>query len=129
MFTVEHRDRARRLLLERAHSDPRIVAAAVVGSEASGRVDRWSDLDLTFGVSDDASLEEVLAEWTRAVDAELDAPDLFDVHVGPTVYRVFLLPGNLQVDLSFTPAARFGPLGPDFRLPFGTAVEDACASR
>jgi hypothetical protein len=124
MFTIEQRDRARRLLLERAHSDQRIVGAAVVGADAAGRVDRWSDLDLTFGVSNDASVDEVLAEWTRIVDAELDAPDLFDVHVGPTVYRVFLLPGNLQVDLSFTPAARFGPLGPNFRLLFGTAIED-----
>jgi hypothetical protein len=66
----------------------------------------------------------VLSEWTRELCLELDAVHLFDVHVGPTVYRVFLLPGNLQMDLSFTPAARFGPLGPDFRLLFGTAVGD-----
>jgi hypothetical protein len=124
VFTVEERDQARRWLLDRARSDRRIVAAAVVGSDAAGRVDRWSDLDLTFAVADEASLEEVLSDWTRAVDEGLDAPDLFDVHVGPTVYRVFLLPGNLQVDLSFTPAARFGPLGPEFRLLFGSAVED-----
>ena len=123
-FTVEQRDRARRLLLDRANADPNIVAAAAVGAEAGGRVDRWSDLDLTFAVSGQATVDEVLADWTRAVDDDLDAPCLFDVHVGPTVYRVFLLPGNLQVDLSFTPAARFGPLGPDFKLLFGTAVED-----
>jgi hypothetical protein len=122
-FTVEERASARRRILERAEQDPRVVAAAVVGAEAAGRVDRWSDLDLTFAVSDGGSLEEVLDEWTQDLRMELDAVHLFDVHVGPTVYRVFLLPGNLQVDLSFTPASRFGALGPNFRLLFGSAVE------
>jgi hypothetical protein len=123
-FSVEERDSARRRVLERADRDPRIVAAAVVGAEAAGQVDRWSDLDLTFAVADGTAVEEVLDDWTREVGADLDAVHLFDVHVGPTVYRVFLLPGNLQVDLSFTPASRFGALGPNFRLLFGTAVED-----
>ena len=124
LFTVEERDSARRRILEREEEDPRVVAAAVVGEEAAGRVDRWSDLDLTFGVSEGTAIEKVLAEWTRELDAELDAAHLFEVHVGPTAYRVFLLPGNLQVDLSFTPVARFGTLGPNFRLLFGAAVEN-----
>jgi hypothetical protein len=123
-FSVEERESARRRVLERADEDPRVVAAAVVGAEVAGRVDRWSDLDLSFGVADQTAVEGVLDEWTRELGAELDAVHLFDVHVGPTVYRVFLLPGNLQMDLSFTPAARFGALGPNFRLLFGTAVED-----
>jgi hypothetical protein len=108
-------------VLERAQADARVVAGAVVGAEARGAVDRWSDLDLTFGVADGASVGGVLADWTAALAAELDAVDLFDLQVGATVYRVFLLPGNLQVDLSFSPAGRFGARGPDFRLLFGTA--------
>jgi hypothetical protein len=123
-FSVAQRDRTRSLLLERAHEDARIVAGAVVGAEARGRVDRWSDLDLTFGLAEDASLDAVLADWTRALADQLDAVSLFDVWRGATVYRVFLLPGNLQVDLSFTPRAEFGPFGPDFKLLFGTAVAD-----
>jgi predicted nucleotidyltransferase len=107
-FSVEERESARRRVLSRAEADPRIVAAAVVGAEAAGRVDRWSDLDLTFGVAEGTAVDEVLDEWTRELGAQLDAVHLFDVHVGPTVYRVFLLPGILQLDLSFTPAARFG---------------------
>jgi hypothetical protein len=124
LFTVEERDRARQRLLDRARDDPRVVAAAAVGAEAAGRLDRWSDLDLTFGVADGTAIEDVLEEWTSELDAELDAVHLFDVHVGPTVYRVFVLPGILQVDLSFTPAPRFAALGPNFRLLFGTAVEN-----
>ena len=54
---------------------------------------------------------------------ELDAVQLFDLPSGPSIYRVFLLPGCLQLDLSFTPAAEFGAGGPKFRLLFGAAVE------
>ena len=42
---------------------------------------------------------------------------------GHIIYRVFLLPGGLQVDLSFMPASRFGAGGPRFRLLFGEAHE------
>src|SRR5207247_6863263 len=37
--------------------------------------------------------------------------------------RVFLLPGCLQFDLSFTPASQFGASGPKFKLISGVAVE------
>ena len=121
VFSVHERERVRERLLERARADARVVAGALVGAEARGSADRWSDLDLTFGLIDGARVEEVLADWTTGLAAELDAVDLFDVHVGSTVYRVFLLPGSLQVDLSFTPEAEFEALGPDFRLLFGTA--------
>jgi hypothetical protein len=123
VFSVQERERVRERLLERAHADARVVAGAVVGAEAHGSADRWSDIDLTFGLNDVASVDEVLADWTKDLAAELDAVHLFDVKVGSTVYRVFLLPGNLQVDLSFTPGAEFGALGPNFRLLFGTAVK------
>src|SRR5262249_51895949 len=83
----------------------------------------WSDLDLTFAVADDAPLLDVLRDWTRIVDAEFDAVQLFDLPAGASIYRVFLLPGCLQFDLSFTPASAFGATGPKFRLLFGTAVE------
>jgi predicted nucleotidyltransferase len=124
MFTVEQRDRVQRALIERAERDPRVTSAALVGSEAGGTADRWSDVDLTFAISDEASLDDVLGDWTHALEEEFDAPCLFDVWTGPTVYRVFLVPGNLQVDLSFTPAARFGPTSPRFRLLFGEIGED-----
>ena len=127
MFTVRERERAREWLLKRAQNDARVVAGAVVGAEAHGSADRWSDVDLTFGLAHGASIDEVLGEWTKDLAAELDAVDLFDVQVGSTVYRVFLLPGNLQVDLSFTPQAEFGARGPDFRLLFGTAVQRPAA--
>lgn len=58
-----------------------------------------------------------------AVRNEMDGVDLFDLPVGSTIYRVFLLPGNLQVDLSFAPEPDFGATGPRFRLLFGEAID------
>lgn len=123
MFTVEERERIRARLLEVAEADDRVVAAAVVGAEAGGRVDRWSDLDLTFAVRDGVAAAGVIESFTAIMAAEFGAEHLFDLPAGPSLYRVFLVPGALQVDLSFTPAAEFGARGPEFRLLWGEAVE------
>ena len=112
----------RERVLELASSDSRVVAGAVIGSLAHGEGDRWSDLDLTFAVSDSVALVRVLADWTRDLAATVDAIQLFDLPSGPTTYRVFVLPGCLQLDLSFTPASAFGPGGPRFSLLFGSVA-------
>jgi hypothetical protein len=119
VFTVEQRDAVRERLLQLAEDDERIVAGAAVGSLAVGGGDRFSDLDLTFAVADDAQVAEVLADWTRTLADELVAIHLVDLERGPTIYRVFLLPDALQFDLSLTPAADFRPAGPRFALLFG----------
>lgn len=121
MFSPEDRERVRDLLIQKARADLRLVAAAAVGSSAAGG-DRWSDLDLTFGVADGVPVEAVLTDWTHCLESELRAVVLFDLPLRSTIYRVFLLPGMLQVDLSFTPATEFGALGPRFQLLFGEAV-------
>jgi hypothetical protein len=122
MFTVDDRNRVRDRVLALAASDPRVVAGAVVGSLALHEGDRWSDLDLTFAVANDASVADVLNDWTQTIIDEYDAVMLFDLPAGPSIYRVFMLPGCLQFDLSFTPAAAFGATSPKFRLLFGEAV-------
>ena len=123
MFSVIDRDRLRERVLQWAASDRRIVAGAVVGSLALDEGDRWSDLDLTFAVTDNLPVHEVLEDWTRKLVDEFDAAHLFDLPSGATIYRVFLLPGCLQFDLSFTPASEFGANGPKFKLLFGSSVE------
>lgn len=127
MFSTEDRDRIRDHVMQLAASDARVVSGAVVGSLALSDGDRWSDLDLTFAVADEFSISNVLEEWTQDLIEKFDAAHLFDLPSGPSIYRVFLLPGCLQLDLSFTPASNFGAAGPKFRLLFGKAVERAYA--
>jgi hypothetical protein len=123
VFNIGDRDRVRDRVLDMASSDPRVVAGAVLGSLAHDEGDRWSDLDLIFAVADDVPVTEVLEAWSRTVVREFSAVHLFDLPSAPIIYRVFLLPGCLELDLSFAPASEFGAGGPKFRLLFGEAVE------
>ena len=79
MFTVEERDALRERVLRLAEEDARVVAGAAVGSLALGGGDRYSDLDLTFSVADEAPVATVLDEWTRTLVDELDAVHLTDL--------------------------------------------------
>ena len=119
MFTVQQRDALRERVLRLAEEDDRVVAAAAVGSLAVDDGDRFSDLDLTFGVADHVPVNDVLDDWTTRLIDELGAVRLADLERRTTVYRVFLLPDALQLDLSMTPATLFRPAGPRFRLLFG----------
>src|ERR1700716_2259319 len=119
MYASDDRDRVHQRALEWAESDARVVAGAVVGSLAQRAGDQWSDLDLMFAVEDGVPVGEVLDQWSDRLAEEFDAVRLFDLPVGGAIYRVFLLAGCLQFDLSFSPAAQFGAIGPNFRLLFG----------
>lgn len=118
-FSLCYREEIRKAILERAKEDKRIVSAAIIGSYAKGTVDRWSDIDLTFGVAEDYVIEEVVRNWTEYINGNLKGIDLLDTYRGSTIYRIFILPGNLQVDLSFSPEKEFGPLNKDFVLLYG----------
>ncbi len=116
-------------MLRLADGDERVVAGAVVGSLAADGADRYSDLDLTFGIAATVPVVDVLDDWTHTFVDELDAVHLVDLERGPTIYRVFLLPDALQFDLSMTPAPQFRATGPRFRLVFGTtAATDGATS-
>jgi hypothetical protein len=119
VFTVDERDALRARMLQLAEDDERVVAGAAVGSLAVGSGDRFSDLDLTFGIADTSSVADVLEDWTHTLAEERGAVRLADLEVGPTTYRVFLLPDALQFDLSMTPSGEFRPAGPRFQLLFG----------
>src|SRR5258708_16671517 len=110
-----------------ARSDDRVVAGAEVGAGSQGEGDQWSDLDLTFGLRHGASLSEVLNDWPPDLRKRFAAIHLFDLPSSSSVYRVFLLPGCLQVDLSFTPEVDFGARGPKFKLLFGSEKDSTFA--
>lgn len=119
MFTVSYREDVRNRIIDKAKQDECIAAAAVVGSYALGNEDRWSDIDLTFGVKEGFQIVDILQSWTRYVIQEFSAVVLLDVQRGNTIYRVFMLPGCLQLDLSFSPERDFGAVGQNFKLLYG----------
>jgi predicted nucleotidyltransferase len=123
VYTPEERERLREELVAAARADQRISGAAITGSVAHGAGDRWSDIDLAFGVGDPTRLQEVLSAWTDLMYRQHGVVHHVDVLRGSWVYRVFLLQNTLQVDLAFSPAAEFGALGPTFRLIFGESIE------
>ena len=123
MFTPDDRELIRGKLLEFASKDGRISGAAITGSAAVHREDRWSDIDLAFGVRDDAEMSNVIADWTAQMYDEFSALHHLDVRSGAWLYRVFILPNTLQVDLAFVPAEEFRALTPTFQLVFGEAKE------
>lgn len=121
MFTPEDRSRIRASLIEKAAADPRITGAAITGSAALGREDAWSDIDLAFGTVDGATLPAVLDDFTAFLYSVHSAVHHLDIAAGPWTYRVFLLPGTLQVDLAFVAQPEFRALAPSFQLVAGVA--------
>jgi hypothetical protein len=120
MFAVDEREWVRQRLLALAEADAEIAAAAITGSYAAGGGDEWSDIDLAFSVR--GALPAALDRWTEVLYKDFAAIHHWDLPSQSTIYRVFLLPGWLEVDLAFTPTADFGPRGPDWRTVFGETV-------
>ncbi|HEY6104115.1 MAG TPA: hypothetical protein VI007_12915 [bacterium] len=121
MFTAEERDDTRERLLGLARMDADVGAAAVTGSYASGGGDRWSDIDLAFAIR--GELEPAMQHWTDTLYQQFAALHHWDLPFASSIYRVFLLPRGLEVDIAFTPASDFGPRGPNWRTVFGETVE------
>jgi hypothetical protein len=119
MFTAEQREQVRQSIFALAQSDPRVIAGALTGSLAFGGGDEWSDIDVAFGIAPGVTPQAVLDDWTHVLTREWGVLDHFDLPFGSSVYRVFLLPSGLQVDVAATPAEDFGARGPNFRALFG----------
>ncbi|SDG38144.1 hypothetical protein SAMN05216553_107440 [Lentzea fradiae] len=118
VFSVSERDQVRRDLVNAAEIDHRVVGAAVTGSAAVGKEDRWSDID--FALSVDSEMDAVVTDWTALMYA-CDAVGHVDLRRGSVLFRVFLMRSSLQVDIAFWPSSEFGATGPTFQLLFGEA--------
>ncbi|TDP96699.1 nucleotidyltransferase domain-containing protein [Labedaea rhizosphaerae] len=120
MFTPRERATLLDALVAAAHADPRIAGAALAGSSARGFTDEWSDVDLALSVA--ADRDAVIDDWTSRIYREHAAITHLDMWAGGTLFRVFLLPGTLQLDVAFWSSAEFGATGPHFKLLFGVAA-------
>jgi predicted nucleotidyltransferase len=124
VFTAGERHELREALVAAARADPKIAAAAIVGSAASGTEDAWSDIDLAFRLTAGLAPADVVDDWTGRMRVAHGAVTHHDVWAGPALYRVFLLRNSLQVDLSLWPADEFGATGGQpLQVVFGEANE------
>jgi predicted nucleotidyltransferase len=121
MFIMKQREYVRNYVLEMARADTRVAGGAIIGSIAAGTEDNWSDIDVTFGITTGVAIETVIDDWTQVLEREFGVLNSFDLRSGSSIYRVFLLPDGLEIDISVTPEEDFGARGPHFHTLFGTA--------
>jgi hypothetical protein len=121
VFTAEDRIGLRDTLINAARRDARISGVALTGSAALGAEDRWSDIDLAFGVKASSDRDALIREWTGRMYDAFDAVHHTDMSAAGALFRVFLLRNTLQVDLAFWPESEFGAIAPTFRLVSGSA--------
>src|SRR2546423_162388 len=103
MYRPDDRERVRADLIEIARADPRIGGGALTGSASVGHEDRWSDIDLAFGVVESSLIGPVIGDWTARMYERHGAVHHVDVRAGTWLYRVFLLANSLQVDVALAP--------------------------
>jgi predicted nucleotidyltransferase len=120
VFSEADRDRVREQLVEAARADPRIVAAAIVGSAAAGHADEWSDIDLVLRLAPGLKPADAVDDWTQLLYAGHGAVGHLDVWSGPALYRVFLA-GEHAPGRCFVLAVRDVRREGAFRLLFGEA--------
>ncbi len=119
MYSIEDRNSIQNSIIALAKNDDRITDCAIVGSGSIEQQDVWSDIDLSFGIENGSDISNILEDWNNVMGNEFNAHVLFDLQYKESIYRVYLLPNALQVDLSFTRTEKFGALTDRFRLLFG----------
>jgi hypothetical protein len=124
MFSIQEREALRSELIDAGKADPRITGVAITGSASVGKEDRWSDIDLAFGVREESEVDDVLSDFSSRMYKDYHVVHHLDVYSGKWIYRVFLLANTLQVDLAFAPATDFGARGRTFQLVSGAAIEE-----
>ncbi len=123
MFTSKERDTIRNQILEKAQGDFRLSGGAITGSFVLGNEDRWSDVDLAFGVIGQDKVEATLKDFTQFMYDNYDCYHHLDVLSGDWTYRVFFLNNTLQVDIAFVHDEQFRARAPSFKLVFGKSLE------
>ncbi|HWV24903.1 MAG TPA: hypothetical protein VNZ58_12000 [Thermomicrobiales bacterium] len=123
MFTDEDRHGILARIIGIGRADARVTGAALIGSLARGAADSWSDIDITFGVTEGTGLADILDDWMATLDAGCDVVDSFDLPAGPSIYRVMLLRNGLELNISVTPASEFRVRGTAVRMLFGESQQ------
>lgn len=121
MFTVAERAALRAALVEAARPTRGSTGAALTGSAAVHREDRWPDIDLALSVAGPEA--EVVADWTGRRYAEAGAVD--DVDLVPRGHALSRPPAPQHAASGrwLLAGGAVRPIAATFRLLFGTARE------
>jgi hypothetical protein len=79
VFTVEQRDALRERVLRLGEDDERVVAGAVVGSLAVDGGDRFSNVDLTFGIADHVQVADYVLTGPESLSQAEQVIEIGDV--------------------------------------------------
>lgn len=115
-------DEVRDWLLDLGSKDSRVDGGAITGSAATDQSDEWSDVDVAFGYDPNVHPEDILSDWTAAIDQRFPITHHFDLLSAESTYRVYLLAIGLEVDIGLSPSHAFGARGTAFKLSFGQSV-------
>ena len=89
----------------------------------------WSDIDFAVRLRSDADPLTVADSWTGLIVQREEPAGRMDMWSSGALYRVFLFPDTLQLDVSFWPDDKFAAHGPHFQLLFGEANEPVVPPR
>lgn len=120
---MSERTALRDWLIDLARADEHVTSAAVLGSGADGHEDRWSEIDLALRLAPGRDPKVIADARAERLGERVQPVSQLDIWSLGALYRVFLLPDTLQVDVSFWPDDRFAAHGPNLRLFFGEANE------
>jgi predicted nucleotidyltransferase len=102
-FTPAERVDAREQLVTNLRRQTGVDRIVRLGSDADGRADRHSDVDLAVVVTADAEVSAVAAACTQTVLETLPVFHHFSQSLGQMDFRGFLLESFLEIDIGFAP--------------------------
>jgi len=102
LFSEEYRKEILDSLAESFKNDSRIIGAVLFGSGATGFKDKYSDIDISFVVSDENDVETVYMDWESKNKSLFSKIHhfIFTYNQNSRVY-LFLLEGFLELDMGF----------------------------
>ncbi len=116
LYDAAYRKRVVEIVTQALIEDERISGALLVGSGAKGFRDRYSDVDLTILVDDEARLEEIYTDWWIRLHALLPVIDAFK-EPSSHLYGL-LLDRYMEIDIGFQGESALFERKPNWKILF-----------
>ena len=119
LFSPGQRQQVLDRVLAALETDERIAGVLVVGSDAVGFDDRYSDIDLSVVIAAEDQVLLAFREWRSRIERLLPVIHCLEAIYGPNNYlHGFLLEGFLEVDIGFVSFANLVARRERWKLAF-----------